>query len=687
VSLIGRIREEAETRLGLTVVPRLEHEKLQEHVGNLEAFMHEASELGYHALSYFAGRPQDVRPEYRNRLAQKSRVAQMEDPLAGAQMDLLANFAFGRGIGVPDAEDEKVQEVIQEAWEDPVNVAKLTGFEAQRHRSAELLAQANLYPTAFVGDGGRVRLGFLDADRVPMIIADPEDEERPLFYATQKRRVEFDFETDQFKPIEEVDPSTHQFRVEYWPHWRNVEDYVRECKETGEKAQLPPERKLGRGLVEHVRINRIGRTQFGTPPLARTLRFLTAMNVLTEAHVAMAQAASTFVAKRTVQASGPEAITRAASNVLAQTGEIAARTFGAGTPPPGMNVGGGVPPAPGSFWLENQSSKLESLSLNSGAAQAAQTAQIVRAPIAAASQFGQHYLGDAGNANLATATSLELPSTMVVQAWQETFRQMLKWFTDMVVQEAVRAGRLGGVGASRVSNAEVAEVLAESEDLSVMDAAMAAWERLDATQQRVRRKPLSELRLSEAEDRAEAERRTGKELGYTLSMPYPGRRNLPDVTNTVTAMITAFDPMGVNLEMRRQFLLFLATHGMQVDDPIGWVDAVLPEDSAGDLMGGLNPQTGQPWQPGEQEAQALERTNAVPPPPEPGTGPPSKSSKKASGSGGGGSAAKRERPSGARGSKLLADEVEELPESVSALFEWSVMEPALAERNGHAPRD
>jgi hypothetical protein len=52
----------------------------------------------------------------------------------------------------------------------------------------------------------------------------------------------------------------------------------------------------------------------------------------------------------------------------------------------------------------------------------AQTAQIVRSPIAAAAGFGQHYLGDSSDANLATASTLELPATMRVQSWQQYLR-------------------------------------------------------------------------------------------------------------------------------------------------------------------------------------------------------------------------------------------------------------------------
>lgn len=552
---LNRLREEAETRLGVTVVEKQELEVLQENRRKFEAFAEEASELAYWSLDYFSGKPQQMRPERRKRLAQRSRIALTQDPLAGAEADLLANFGFGRGVATPDAEDEDVQKIIDEAWKDPVNEQKLTGFEAQRHRSNELLTQANLFPVAFVRNG-RVRLGFLDADRVRDVICDPDDEERPLWYVYEEHpKARWDFDADRYLMPGEGERANGNGdgagtwggpKLTYYPHWRNVEDVRREREENGEEPlEEPPEEKLGQGLVEHIRINRIGRTEFGTPPWARTLRYFSAMNELTEAHVSMAQAASTWIAKRVLKGT-PETIARSANAILSQTGELGAARFGLGDEDVGgfPARSGQIPPSPGSLWTENESHKLEALSLSSGAAQAAQTAQIVRAPIAAASQFGQHYLGDASNANLATATSLELPTQMTVQAWQETFRQLLGWFVDLVIQSALRAGRLGG------------------------------------TEEKPRtEKTLSELSLREAEDAEEAERRTGKKLGYTLTMPFPGRRNLPEVQSFVTSMATTFDTSGQNIPLRRGLLLFAATHGMQLEDPTGWVDEVLPEET------------------------------------------------------------------------------------------------------------
>lgn len=646
MGLLDSVATFAEERFGTSLIDREELTGLRESAWQFQQFREEASELAYNALDHFTGRGPVMRPGERNRLAQRSRNALLRDPLAGSEANHLANFGFGKGVATPDAEDERVQEVIEEGWTDPVNEEKLTGFSAQRYRSNQLLTDANLFPTAFLRNG-KVRLGFLDADRVIEIICDEEDDERPLWYVYEEpRKSSWNFDADRWDLFGEgrtagaSNDGGVKPKVVYYPHWRNVEDVSRERLAAGmEPLEIPPREKLGTGVVFHLAINRIGRSQFGTPPWARTMRFYSAMNDVVESHVAMAQAASSFVAKRVMKGS-PEGITRAANAILTQTGEIGAARFGTGDPPGdlyGASPFGTPAPAPGSFAIENETHKLESLQLQSGAAQAQQTTSIVRAPISAASGFGQHYMGDASNANLATATSLELPTLMTVEAWQEGFAQVNRWFTALLIQTALRAGRFGGEK----------KVPEEAE------------------------KALSELHVSEAEERADAEERTGIKLDYKFAMPYPGRRNLPDATTTFTSAIGAIDPSGQNVPFRRAMLLWFAQHGLQVDDPRSWVDDVLPEEAADAIARQAMQQSAQAEvdaQMGsrEREAQIAQQEYAA-------ANPQGDPTVKPGGPGRG------EVPQGAKG---VQEELAEIGAGTAGLFNVMVVDPALRNGNG-----
>jgi hypothetical protein len=537
-----RVAETLEDWTGLTLRPVDHVQALEESSSRWGAFADEAEDLAANVMDYVDGRPREVSHESRRTLSRRSRAAFIRDPLAGAEANLRANFSFGRGIPIPQAADEKVQKIIDAAWKDPNNERKLTSFEAQRHRSNDLLTTANLYAVGYEANG-RFRVGFHDPDLVTEIVCHPEDEETPLWYVVRKKRTDWDFDQhhQEYRYLELKDGIE---RVYYVEHWRTVKDAEEQAAEFGmERPKRPNAEDVIPGRMEHFRINRVGRTQFGIPPWARTLRFYSAMNQITEAQVAMRQAAATIIAKR-VRSGGPRDIMKAAANVMTGAGELASSRFsgnirGAG---PGTDPSAGAPPPPaGSHWIENESDRLEAVRLSSGSGEAMQDAQMVRAPLAASSGFGPHYLGDPSSTNLAGATALELPSLMETRAWQETFEGIMRWFTDMAIESAIRSGALGGF-------------ISEGESDG---------------------RPLQSLHLRE--DREELEERTGIDLSYNLDMPYPGRRNLPDVVNAITAVARDYDPMGQNEPMRRKLLDFLARHGLEVDDPAGWVDEVLPE--------------------------------------------------------------------------------------------------------------
>lgn len=563
--IVKRLSDAVQDFTGITAIPVRERERMRVVEREYGELASEAGELAYHSLDYFGGRPSELRPERRRRLAQRSRIALMQDPLAGAEAQLLADFAFGKGVSPPTANDPKVQDIIDAAWSDPINEQILTGYQAQRKLSNELITTAELFITLYV-KGGKVRVGRLDPDLVVNVVPDPENRNIPLWYVARDRNYTWDFDTDQ--PSFTDTAVGDQIQVKYWPHWRNAADALADRARFGtedDEAPLeePPASKLAKGLVYPVAINQTGEQLRGTPPWARSLRFMSAMNVLTESHVAMAQAASTFIARRAMKGS-PNQIQKAAMSVLSQAGELGASAWRPGS---GFNVGGNAEPdtqpftapgapapfPPGSWWNENQdASTLSALNLNSGASQMTQTAQIVRAPVAASSGFGQHYLGDAQNANLATASTLELPATMRIGGWQEFFEALYRWFTDRAIEAAVQAGQLGG--AEGYPN----------------------------------QTPLGEMRLQEADNRAEMEKRTGKDLGYKFSMPFPGRRQLPDVTTFVQLIAQSMDPNGVNIPLRRILLQF-AFEQVGIDDVSGAVEECIPEKG---LVGGIGPQSG-----------------------------------------------------------------------------------------------
>ena len=170
---------------------------------------------------------------------------------------------------------------------------------------------------------------------------------------------EWDFEQDQWKPVQ--GDAGEEALLPALAQRRGVRGGGRGA--AARRVDPAAEVQAGRGRdATTCAINRVGATQFGTPPWARTLRFYSGLNRLTEARIAMAQAAAAFIAKR-VTKGGPAQVQKAAQSVLRQAGDLSA-TLRAGGRPGACSRRRG----PASIFNENEAHSLQPLSLNSGGA-------------------------------------------------------------------------------------------------------------------------------------------------------------------------------------------------------------------------------------------------------------------------------------------------------------------------------
>lgn len=564
MGFLDTLREGVEERLGLTVLDRTEVVQLRENTDLLGQREAELDMVGWQAFNYGGGRPQEMRPERRQQIAARARTAYTEDPLAFREIEMTADFVFGRGVGIPRAKMQKVQKVIDRAWKDPNNEDKLTGFQAQRALVVDMKTSANIFITRYVKNG-KIRVGFLPSDAVQQIICDPEDQHRDLYYQVTRRREEFDYENDQYVVTQEIGQGGGP-KIEYWPHWRNVEIAKREREERNEPAlKEPPKDKLKTDVgVYHVRMFRWSESRFGISPFARHIRFLSAFNKFLETRITMAQASAAFIARKSVKGT-PRQITRVAANMVSQMGEL-----GQQQAPPRFDPMANYPtnPMAGGIQVEDSNSRTEALSLNSGASQAAQDAQVLRSPISAASGWGQHMIGDASNANLASATTLELPALLMTRSWQEMFREMYGWFTDSAIEAAVQNGEFPDmvIPDDSAKGSEEGTKLTEAQ-----------WEFVKHSSV-PRGKPLPDLRLWEDEDLELAKIRTGLDFDYEFTMPYPLRREMGEVTSLAQSTLDMFDPDRKNRDLMRTVANYLFAQAFEMENAAKVTDEVFPEE-------------------------------------------------------------------------------------------------------------
>lgn len=553
MGLRDRLLEEVETRTGYTFEKRDRLNYLEESDAERRAITRELDLLAYTALDYMGGAPQELRPEERRKLAQKSRVVWMRDPQAGAAVDLMNDFTFGRGLPRPKANDDAVQEVLDAAWDDPDNALVLTSYAAQVALGTDLSLQSNIFIQLFDdGDDGKVKLGVLDHDKVERVVRDRDNRLRITYYvAKQEEPPEEDWAQGRTVPRAAVPMKTL-----YFEHWRNVELAIEEA-DAGERERprVCPAQFQGEGKVFHIAINRTVEMAFGHPTMDRLLRWYTAYNKFMDARVDIMEATAAFVMKRKVKGT-PGQLRKMATQALSRSG-----SFGSSR---ASDMGVSMPPAPASVLVENEEVTHEDFKLSSGGAEAAQDAQMLRSQISAATRFPQSYYGDASNSNLATATSLELPVLKAVEARQEMFEQLTRFFLDRVIERAVDTGRIS----KELTPDEIAK--ARKAQQPKEDAAAASAEPPMA----MGGSPLS--LAAGYEDQTQDETQTERDLGYGFSMPSPLKRMMTDLITAVQTIAQTFDPNGTNVELSRTLLTIALGEGLEVEDPAKEVEKIFP---------------------------------------------------------------------------------------------------------------
>jgi hypothetical protein len=601
--LVGKAAERLEEATGQTIVSRDRLDLLEQSLIDYRVLARDVEEIGWSLFDYAQGSPQELRRDRRMAIVQRARYVWMNDPQAGAAVELMNDFCFGRGVPTPRCKDKKVQEVVDDAWDDPDNQEVLTSLESQLALGTDLALQSNCFLLMFDdGDDGKVKLSILRHDDVNEIISDPLRRHRSLWYVCRRPlRQEFDFvngvwntrsvmQRDQVKPV-------------YYKHWRNVELAEEDASRADPYAEegtvqvpQPPAEMVGDGKVYHARINRYTEMKFGAPRFQRTLRWYTAYNDFVRARIDVAQAAAAFIMKRKVKGT-PDQLARDAAKLISRSSLLAQGVLD--RPPEAAQL----PPRPGSIMEENDSVSHEALALPSGSAQAQQDANIIRAPLSAAERFPQSYFGDATNSNLATATSLELPVLKAVENRQEVFEAIFRWFVDRVIERAVEAGLISDrldpeeIEDYTVTPDALQQALQEACDQearmfrTVLDVASVQGTRLEEDLGGevwivVSRDPMgrTHFRLVECapelrethEDAQADELATNRDLSYELSMPSPLRRMMTDLVAAITQIAQTFDPNNTNVELSRALLTIALGEALEVADPADLVEKILP---------------------------------------------------------------------------------------------------------------
>ena len=344
------------------------------------------------------------------KMLQRVKMFYYNDPLAGHWVHLTTWFTFGEGVSTPRAQDEAIQEVIDEFWDDSDNKNTLTSFQAQQFLSDKLQYEGNLFFLLFDDEAGNVRVRILNTQEVNDIIKDPDDKMRTNFYKVHSRERKFNFLTDAYEAV-----TTDTFV--YYPDKDNWNP---------EQFNVPKNKLRSEVKIYHVRINTDINDAFGVPELYRGIDWMNANKNMMGDLATLVKALSKFAWKKKVKGSATQ-VASIAGNLSSKTDLSTIRN------------------SAGQTQVENTGVDLQSIDVKTGGVKIGiETGRQMKLMVSAAASLPEHYWGDPSTSNLATSKSLELPVLKKFEAkqklWEDIFNTILQYQIDVKISVGVLPG-------------------------------------------------------------------------------------------------------------------------------------------------------------------------------------------------------------------------------------------------------
>lgn len=356
----------------------------------------------------------------------RCRRAWIHNPLAGHSVRLKTAFVFSQGITEPKAEDDRVQEIVTEFWNDPDNKLSFTSPQAQMLLSNKLQYDGQLFLALFVNRvTGDTKVRVLDPFTIKDIVRHPDDNMRTLFYRQTVTDASYNYDTGtvdtrwtagtKFRYLQDVDVAD--------PDIYGVPE---------DKKGWTPDTAV---YVFHVKTNCDILDKWGMPELWRALDWLNAHRDMASDTATLIRSQATWAWKKKIQGTAAQVNAFKGAMQMVQNQSI-------------------TRPVTGAVQIENQNVELTPIDTPTGGANIMEIGlRQMRLVIAAAVGIFEHYFGDAGNANLASTKAMELPMLKDFLARQILWVGVYDKVLEVTKREKIRAGVLdGSVTVNPVSN-------------------------------------------------------------------------------------------------------------------------------------------------------------------------------------------------------------------------------------------
>jgi hypothetical protein len=477
-SEISAVREAAETAQQnnddyenqLTVLQgqQLEVAETLEHLINDNAMLQrQIEDLDYINL-YELGGMEDVIPNNRRETLKRLRRLRHDNPLAKQAVKLILRFTLGKGVQwvlardpeeapadtgsgldsqphlgvVPDGAtsrdngappptklvqlpryarsrqeqaptDDPIRDIIQGFWDDPDNQLAFTTHNGLKRWLDDVVTDGEKFYGCFIGSvAPYLKVSEFPVEEIVQIIYSPDNRLKPVFYKRTWQPMIYDGESDMYKP----DGSPKSM---YYVDYRISDEELAELRK---KIKIPQRKINADARILHVMINEIWTKhgKRGLSDLFASREWFKVFREFMEGRASINAAAQAISFIRKIKG-GPTQVAQFGGKF----GGVSVGDSGTGV----SEIRKLTRPVAGAIYDTNPAVDLEWMKADTGANNAKEDARLLLATAGAGMGTMLHYFGEGGDANLATAQSMELPMVKSYEDWQQfTEDFLMEWF-------------------------------------------------------------------------------------------------------------------------------------------------------------------------------------------------------------------------------------------------------------------
>jgi len=342
----------------------------------------------------------------------ENKVGSSSPPPPPTRLVQISRAARSRQEQVLLDQSDPTRDILEAFWNDDENKLAFTTHKSMQQMLDDIVTDGEKFYGCFEGTiEPYVKVSEFPIEEITNIIYHPDNRLKPVFYRRSYMDTEYDGKAEMIKPI--GNPKV----VYYWDYRIKEEEYPDILK----KVKVPKS-KIGEAKVRHVMINELWTKsgKRGLSELYASREWFRVFREFMEGRAAINAAAQAISYLRKIKGSP--------STVARFSGQL-------GGLPMGQNAGDTTDvrrltrPAAGAIYDSNDAVDLEWMKTDTGAVNAKEDAKLILTTGGAGVGTMAHYFGEGGDANLATAQSMELPMVKTYEDWQQFIDDFFKgWF-------------------------------------------------------------------------------------------------------------------------------------------------------------------------------------------------------------------------------------------------------------------